>query len=73
MTGDRPFTAEAVYQEALSAGRPLPRSTICAALRQLMQAGLVGKLTVDNSRKTWFAVSEDVVTASDDGSSIQIE
>ena len=49
-----PVTAEILYQEARAAGCSVSRATVCLALRQFEQAGLLRRFTVPGSRKAWF-------------------
>ena len=48
-------TAESLYSEAREAGYLVSRATVCLALRQFEQAGLLRRFTVPGSRKAWFA------------------
>lgn len=50
---DRHVTAEAVHQEALSAGEPLALATVYNTLNQLRSAGLLGEVVVEQGR-SWF-------------------
>jgi Fur family transcriptional regulator, iron response regulator len=49
-----PATAESLYEEARAAGCAVSRATVCLALRQFEQAGLLRRFTVPGSRKAWF-------------------
>jgi Fur family transcriptional regulator, iron response regulator len=52
--GHERVTAEMLYGEARAAGHSVSRATVCLALRQFEQAGLLRRFTVGGSRKAWF-------------------
>ena len=52
--GHERVTAEMLYKEARAAGYSVSRATVCLALRQFEQAGLLRRFTVRGSRKAWF-------------------
>jgi Fur family transcriptional regulator, iron response regulator len=47
-------TAKILYEKALEARCPVSRATVCNALRQFKQAGLLRRITVHGSKTTWF-------------------
>ena len=51
--GDRPLTAERLYEEATSARVPISRATVYNTLHQFTEAGLLREIAVDGS-KTYF-------------------
>jgi Ferric uptake regulator family len=55
------INADTVYQESIRKLRPIPRSTIGAALRQFEQNGLVKRIDIDRSRKAWFALGSGIL------------
>ena len=56
-TANRRVTAEILYGEAHEARCPVSRATVCNALRQFEQAGLLRRITVHRSKKAWFAIA----------------
>jgi Fur family transcriptional regulator, iron response regulator len=54
---NRRVTAEIVYDEAHEARWRVSRATVCNALRQFEQAGLLRRLTAHRSKKAWFVVA----------------
>jgi Fur family transcriptional regulator, iron response regulator len=56
--GHGPVTAETLYREARTAGCSVSRATVCLALRQFEQTGLLKRFTVPGSRKAWFGECE---------------
>jgi Fur family transcriptional regulator, iron response regulator len=54
---NRRVTAEILYDEAHEARCPVSRATVCNALRQFEQAGLLRRITVHRSKKAWFAIA----------------
>jgi Fur family iron response transcriptional regulator len=53
-SGHGRVTAGSLYGEARAAGYSVSRATVCLALRQFEQAGLLRRFTVRGSRKAWF-------------------
>jgi Fur family iron response transcriptional regulator len=58
---NRRVTAEILYDEAREAGYPVSRATVCSALRQFEQAGLLRRVTGNQSKKSWFVVANATV------------
>ena len=58
-----PVTAETLYQEARRAGCSVSRATVCLALRQFEQTGLLKRFSVPGSRKAWFGECEMPISA----------
>jgi Fe2+ or Zn2+ uptake regulation protein len=56
-TKHRRVTAELLYDEAQEARCRVSRATVCSALRQFEQAGLLRRITVHGSKKAWFVVA----------------
>ena len=56
-TENRRVTAEVLYGEAHEARCPVSRATVCNALRQFEQAGLLRRIAVRRSKKAWFAIA----------------
>ena len=54
---NRRVTAEILYGEAREARCPVSRATVCNALRQFEQAGLLRRIMVHRSKKAWFAIA----------------
>jgi Fe2+ or Zn2+ uptake regulation protein len=54
---NRRVTAEILYDEAREAGCPVSRAAVCSALRQFEQAGLLRRVTSNQSKKSWFVVA----------------
>src|SRR5450759_4859278 len=54
---NRRVTAEILYDEACEAGCPVSRAAVCNALRQLEQAGLLRRVTINQSKKSWFVIA----------------
>jgi len=55
------LNADAIYQESIRRRRPIPRSTVGAALRQFEQNGLLTKIDMDHSRKAWFVLGSEIL------------
>ena len=53
---NRRVTAEILYDEAREARCPVSRAAVCNALRQFEQAGLLSRISIDRSKKSWFAI-----------------
>ena len=49
-----PVTAETLYKEARGAGCSISRATVCLALRQFEQGGLLHRFTIPGSKNVWF-------------------
>ena len=58
---NRRVTAEILYDEAREAGCPVSRAAVCRALRQFEQAGLLRRVTSNQSKQSWFAVANATV------------
>ncbi|MGO8912346.1 MAG: transcriptional repressor [Bradyrhizobium sp.] len=58
---NRRVTAEILYDEAREAGCPVSRATVCCALRQFEQAGLLRRVTSNQSKKSWFVLANATV------------
>jgi Fur family iron response transcriptional regulator len=58
---NRRVTAEILYDEAREAGCPVSRAAVCRALRQFEQAGLLRRVTSNQSKKSWFVVANATV------------
>jgi Fur family iron response transcriptional regulator len=58
---DRRVTAEILYDEAHEALCQVSRSAVCSALRQLEQAGLLSRISVDRSKQFWFVIANAAV------------
>jgi len=56
-TENRHVTAEILHGEAHEARCPVSRATVCNALRQFEQAGLLRRITVHRSKKAWFVIA----------------
>jgi Fur family transcriptional regulator, iron response regulator len=54
---DRRVTAEILYDEAHEALCPVSRSAVSNALRQLEQAGLLSRISIDRSKQSWFVIA----------------
>jgi Fe2+ or Zn2+ uptake regulation protein len=54
---DRRVTAEILYDEAREAQCPVSRAAVCSALRQFEQAGLLRRVTINQSKKSWFVIA----------------
>jgi Fe2+ or Zn2+ uptake regulation protein len=62
LTGaNRRVNAEILYDEAREARCPVSRSAVCNALRQFEQAGLLRRIAINRSKKSWFVVANAVV------------
>jgi len=60
----RRVTAEILYNEAREARCPVSRSTVCDALRQFERAGLLNRISIDQSKQSWFVVANAAVDLS---------
>ena len=58
---NRRVTAEILYDEAREAHCPVSRSAVCNTLRQLEQAGLLCRFTIDRSKQSWFVIANAAV------------
>ena len=58
---DRRVTAEILYDEAREAQCPVSRAAVCSALRQFEQAGLLRRVTINQSKKSWFVIANAAV------------
>jgi Fe2+ or Zn2+ uptake regulation protein len=57
---DRRVTAEMLYDEVHGRRYEVSRATVCATLRQFEHAGLLRRMTVEGSKKAWFAVNRRI-------------
>jgi Fur family transcriptional regulator, iron response regulator len=57
MTADRCVTAEILYDAMHETRRPVSRATVFNTLRRFEQAGLVRRVAVHRSKKTWFGIA----------------
>jgi Fur family iron response transcriptional regulator len=58
---NRRVTAEILYDEAHRARWPVSRSAVCNPLRQFDQAGLLCRISIDESKQSWFVVANAAV------------
>jgi Fe2+ or Zn2+ uptake regulation protein len=58
---NRRVNAKILYDEAREARCPVSRSAVCNALRQFEQAGLLRRIAINRSKKSWFVVANAVV------------
>jgi Fe2+ or Zn2+ uptake regulation protein len=61
---NRRVTAEILYNEAREARCPISRSAVCDALRQFEHAGLLNRISIDRSKRSWFVVANTAVDLS---------
>ena len=54
---NRRVNAEILYDEAREASCLVSRSTVCNALRQFEQAGLLRRIVIDRSKQSWFVIA----------------
>lgn len=55
-TAKRRVTAEILYDEVHETRCRVSRATVCTALRQFEQVGLLRRINVHGSKKAWFGV-----------------
>jgi Fur family transcriptional regulator, iron response regulator len=53
---NRRVTAEILYDEAREAGCPVSRAAVCSALRQFEQAGLLRRVSINQSKKSGLSL-----------------
>jgi len=56
-TANRRVTAEILYEEAHERRCPVSRASVCRALRRFERAGLLRRISVHQSKKTWFVIA----------------
>jgi Fe2+ or Zn2+ uptake regulation protein len=59
----RRVTAEILYDEARSARCPVSRATVCYTLRNFEHAGLLRRIPVRKSKKSWFAAEHRIIAS----------
>jgi Fur family iron response transcriptional regulator len=58
---NRRVTSEILYDRAHEARCPISSSTVCRALRQFEQAGLLRRIAIDQSKQSWFVIANATV------------
>ena len=58
---NRHVNAEILYDEVREARCPVSRSAVSNALRQFEQAGLLRRIEINRSKKSWFVIANAVV------------